>query len=169
MSFRIKKVLNLNLPRRKNNRLKDFDYSTPGAYFVTICTYNKQKLFEIEHETESVPLQNRLIHKWLKETEKKFGVTIEKYVIMPNHIHFILVITERHIGRSLQEVMRWFKTMVTNGYIQAVKNGMLKPFQRKIWQKSYYDHIVRCEHDYKDIWEYIEANPLKWEIAKLND
>ncbi len=82
---------------------------------------------------------------------------------MPNHIHIIVVITERHTGRSLHDVMRWFKTMVTNEYIYMVKDGKLKPFNKKLFQSSYHDHIIRGEEDYKKIWEYIDTNVLKWE------
>lgn len=80
---------------------------------------------------------------------------------MPDHLHFILNITERHIGRSLQYVMRFFKTMTTNEYIKGVKNNILSPFNKKLWQKSYYDHIIRNQEDYNEVWEYIDNNPKK--------
>lgn len=64
--------------------------------------------------------------------------------------------------RSLQDAMRWFKTMTTNEYIREVKKGNLKPFDKKLWQKSYFDHIIRSEQDYKEIWQYIENNPSRW-------
>ena len=158
-----------DLPKRKPTRLKGYDYSVPGAYFVTLCTHNREKLFEIEtvgNDLRVVPfLQNEIIHKWLKETENKFNnIKIDKYVIMPNHIHIIVIITERHIGRSLHDVMRWFKTMVTNEYIRMVEDGKCKPFNKKLWQKSFHDHIIRGEKDYQQIWEYIDTNPLKWEL-----
>ena len=157
------------LPNRKPNRLKNYDYSTPGYYFITLCVQNKKHLFKIENDNVRNDLcvvpsrQNLIIHKWLKETENKFNIRFDKYVIMPNHIHMIAVIAERHTGRSLQDAMRWFKTMTTNEYIIEVKRGKLKPFDKKLWQKSYYDHIIRGEQDYKEIWQYIENNPAKWE------
>lgn len=64
-------------------------------------------------------------------------------------------------GRSLQDVMRFFKTMTTNEYIRSVKDNNLPPFNKKLWQKSYYDHIIRNQDDYNEIWEYIENNPKK--------
>ena len=159
-----------NKPQRKPTRLKDYDYSTPGYYFVTLCVQNRKHLFEIENNTNNVgndlcvvpSKQNQIIHKWLKETQNKFNIKIDKYVIMPNHIHLIAIITERHTGRSLQDAMRWFKTMTTNEYIREVKNGNLMPFDKKLWQKSYNDHIIRGEQDYLEIWQYIENNPIKW-------
>ena len=159
----------MELPKRKLTRLKGYDYSTPGAYFVTICTQNREPLFEIEDVGNDLcvvpPKQNKIIHNWLKETENKFdNIKIDKYVIMPNHIHIMVIITERHAGRSLHDVMRWFETMVTNEYIRYVKKDVLKPFKKRLFQKSFHDHIVRGEKDYNKIWEYIDTNPLKWEL-----
>ena len=159
----------MNLPDRKKNRLENYDYCNKGCYFVTLCTQNRQQLFKIEsmfvgNDLCVVPdLQNQIIHKWIKETENKFpNIKIEKYVIMPDHLHFIVNIKERHIGRSLQDVMKFFKTMTTNEYIRNVKNSILKPFNKRLWQKSYYDHVIRNQEDYNEIWEYIENNPKKW-------
>jgi len=97
-------------------------------------------------------------------TSKKFYLKIDNYVIMPDHIHLMLVIPERHIGRSLPDMMQWFKTMTTNEYIKKVKENVLKPFDKKLWQKSYYEHIIRDEKDYLDKTEYIINNPLKREL-----
>ena len=109
------------------------------------------------------PLQNRIVVEWLKKTENKFSFKIDKFVIMPNHIHAIIIISERHAGRSLHDGIRWFKTMVTNRYIKEVKYGNLPPFDGKVWQKSFYDHIIRGREDYKQIWQYIDTNIQKWE------
>lgn len=83
----------------------------PRTYFVTICTQNREQLFEIENVANDLCVvpspQNTIIQKWLKETVNKFdNIKIDKCVIMPNHIHIIVVITERHAGRSLHDVMR---------------------------------------------------------------
>lgn len=73
------------------------------------------------------------------ELQNKFNIAIDVYIIMPDHIHFILSInSERHTGRSLPDMMQWFKTMTTNDYIKSVKRNVLKPFAGKLWQKSYY-------------------------------
>ena len=159
----------MKMPNRKQNRLGEFDYGQEGAYFVTLCTQNRSRLFQMELPVGNglcaVPEGNAIIHKWVSETENKFpGVVIDKYAIMPDHLHLIITIKERHAGRSLPDVMRFFKTMTTNEYIRGVKNGILTPFDRKLWQKSYYDHVIRNQQDYNEIWEYIENNPLKWEL-----
>lgn len=159
----------MNLPKRKNNRLRNYNYGEVGYYFVTLCTQNRMQLFEIETPTVGndlcvvPPVSNQIVHKWLKEMENKFcNITIENYVIMPDHLHLIIHISERHTGRSLPDAMRFFKTMSTNEYIHNVKNNILPPFQNRLWQKSYYDHIIRNQSDYNEIWEYIENNPAKW-------
>ena len=147
----------MSLPDRKKNRLENYDYSQEGCYFVTLCTKKRQRLFVIECDgvgngLRAVPLQNIIIHKWIKETENKFqNIVFDKYVIMPDHLHFMITIKERHVGRSLQDVMRFFKTMTTNEYIRSVKDNILPPFNKKLWQKSYYDHVIRNKEDYNEI------------------
>ena len=166
----------MELPERKQNRLENYDYSQEGCYFVTLCTHNRQNLFILEGNRVGndlcvvPPLQNEIILKWIKETESKFqNIKFEKYVIMPDHIHFIINITERHAGRSLRDIMQFFKTMTTNDYIKNVKNGKLKPFDKKLWQKSYYDHIIRNQDDYNEKWDYIENNPKSYALKNQDD
>lgn len=168
MSFRYMKGKKMNnLPKRKTIRLKHYDYSQNGYYFITICTHNKQNLFNLNNESA---VQNQIITKWLSELENKFKTEIDYYVIMPDHIHFILIInpTERHTGRSLPDMMQWFKTMTTNEYIKLVKNNILKPFDKKLWQKSYYEHIIRNDQDYIQTVEYIINNPLKYSLDRTD-
>ena len=97
--------------------------------------------------------------------QNKYQLKVDHYVIMPDHIHLLITFSERHIGRSLQDTIRFFKTMSTNEYIRNVKTGVLPPFHEKLWQKSYYDHVIRNDQDYNETWEYIENNPIKWEIT----
>ncbi len=73
-----------------------------------------------------------------------------------------------HTGPPLQEVIRWFKTMTTNEYIKEVKSGRLPPFEKRIWQRSFYDHIIRDEEDMNRIREYIRDNPAKWTLDEEN-
>lgn len=90
---------------------------------------------------------------------------------MPNHIHFLIRKESQpgaHTGAPLQEIVKWFKTQTTNAYIRAVKAGLYPPFDRHLWQRNYYEHIVRGEEDYLAIWQYIEENPLKWELDKYH-
>ena len=166
------------LPYRKSIRLKNYDYSSNGYYFVTICTQNREKLFgEIVGATLCGRPNNtdKLIVKWLLELENKFkGVKIDEYIVMPNHIHFIIKRTGDHIGSTgahtgspLRDIIGWFKTMTTNEYIAGVKDGRFMPFKGRLWQRNYYEHIIRNYDDYINIADYIQNNPLKWEEDKL--
>ena len=106
---------------------------------------------------------DKMVEKWLLETENKFdGVKIYMYVIMPDHIHFIIVKTGAPAGAPLQNIMNWFKTMTTNEYIQNVKKGLYPPFKKSIWQRGYYEHIIRSENDMSEVCNYIKTNPQKW-------
>ena len=163
------RVIAMELKERKPNRLGYYDYGQPGSYFVTLCTRNRIPLFEMEpivgNGLRAVPRppQNQIIRKWIRETQNKFpNIVIDKYVIMPDHLHIIVTIRERHTGRSLPDIMQFFKTMTTNDYIRGVKAGFLVPFDKKLWQKSYYDHVIRNQQDYDETWQYIENNPTKW-------
>ncbi|MEG1894883.1 MAG: transposase, partial [Oscillospiraceae bacterium] len=97
----------------------------------------------------------------------KDTVSVEKYCIMPNHIHAIFLIsgngtTQGSFPTAVSDIVQRFKTITTKLYINGVKNGDYPQFNKKIWQKSFHDHIIRNEHDYLEIWQYIDENPLKW-------
>ena len=163
--------MKIELPKRKQNRLSEFDYGQPGCYFITLCTFHRADLFQMARSEEAVASgrldspANQIIHKWIRETGKKFfNLSIDKYMIMADHLHLLVTIKERRSGCSLPDMMRYFKTMTTNEYIRGVRAGSLPAFDQKLWQKSYYDHVIRNQLDYNEIWEYIENNPLKWEI-----
>ncbi len=162
----------MEFPKRKQMRLKYYDYSQNGYYFVTICTKDKKHLFgEIVGATLCGRPNNpdKMIEKWLLETENKFkDVKIPIYVIMPNHIHFVIAKTGDHTGSPLQDIVGWFKTMTTNEYFKNIKEKLYLPTNTKLWQRGYYEHVIRNEEDYENICKYIEENPLKWEIDKYN-
>ncbi len=128
----------MELPKRKSMRLKGYDYSQNGAYFVTICTHNRECLFgEIVGANLCVRPNDPhiIIEKHIIELENKYkNVVINKYIIMPNHIHFILSInnkTGEHIGSPLHEMIQWFKTQTTNEYIhRRAKYKLLQITQR---------------------------------------
>lgn len=174
--------------QRKPLRLPDYNYGTNGYYFVTICTQKKHYLFAMQRyasmETNPcvpqpsvgwdpcVPPQRatNIAEKWIQRISNKFpNCHIDKYVIMPNHIHMIVVINRAvgHVGPTLPDIIQWYKTMVTNEYIRDVKAGYLPPFDKKIWQRSYYDHVIRNESDYLTIWQYVDTNPIKWKTDEF--
>lgn len=158
----------MNLPQRKIIRLKNYDYSQNGVYFVTICTHNRECLFgDIVGANLCVCPNNphKIIKKYLSEMENKYkNIEIDKFIIMPNHIHFILIInnkTSEHSGSPLHEMIKWFKTQITNEYIHGVKKGLFPIFDKHIFQRGYYEHIIRNIKSYKQIWKYIDTNPIK--------
>ena len=139
---------------RKRMRLRDFDYSSEGAYFLTLCLQKKLSLFENHRAKE-------MVEKWIVEIENKYeNVTVDCYVVMEDHVHLILFITEGN-QISLSEIMKWFKTMTTNEYIRGVRDRVYEPFEKKLWQRSFYDHIIRNDEDLKEKREYVMNNPAK--------
>ena len=104
---------------------------------------------------------------WLYEIPHHFEyVSIDKSVIMPDHIHFVLRIdrpldTGGHTGPPLPQIVQWYKTMTTAEYSRLVKSGILPPYNNRLWQRGFYDHVIRNEHDYIECMKYIEQNPLK--------
>jgi len=152
----------IDLPFRKSTRLKGYNYSTPGAYFITICTYGRQELLsEIVGDDAHIVPQNKLTEignicdKYINNINLKYeNVTVDKYIIMPNHIHMIVSLHGTMWASSptmnIKNVISSFKTMVT------------KEIGDSIWQRSYHDHIIRGEKDYQKIREYIDTNVARW-------
>ncbi|MBQ8960570.1 MAG: transposase [Ruminococcus sp.] len=180
-------------PQRKPLRLKNHDYSQPNAYFITICTYRRQSLFWADEGLLAAAVgahpcvrppggghfsqpeivlskAGEMVSKWLKKIPEKYpGYTIDEYVIMPDHIHFIIICEEwpgGHVGPPLQSVLQWFKAQTTNEYIRGVRAEVFPPFNSRIWQRTYYEHIIRDQNDMQDIRRYIEENPIKWNTEK---
>ena len=155
---------------RKQNRLKEYDYSSCGAYFVTICTTGKRHLLSTITSKDGVgeglcALPQPALTDIGKKVEESIlfinknvaGCTIHKYVVMPNHVHILLEImpvseTGGHRGPSLHKIIGQLKSYTTHQYGQ------------KLWQRSYYDHVIRGQQDYQDIWNYIDTNPLSWQL-----
>ncbi len=163
----------MNLPKRKQIHLKNYDYSKKNAFYVTICTHHQSCMFGEIIGDQFRPYQHapdRMIEKWLLEIERKFPCfMVTRYVIMPNHIHFVLFPApeedfEKGYDRpSLGSVIQWFKTQSTNEYIRNVKKGIYPPFDQHIWQRGYYEHIIRSEQDYIEICRYIDRNIAAWQ------
>ncbi len=154
----------MELPKRKPTRLKGYDYSTPGMYFLTICVKDRKELLskiivgDDEGIVPKIQLSNygMICERYINNINIKYeNVTVDKYVIMPNHIHLIIFLhgTMRASSptKNIENIIRSFKIMVT------------KEIGKSIWQRSYHDHIIRGEKDYQKIWEYIDTNVLRWE------
>mgnify|MGYP003275685317 CR=1 FL=1 len=152
------------LPKRKLNRLSGYDYSTCGAYFITICTQNRENLFwetvgatfGRPNDTEYLSKNGYIVDAEIKKIRKIYNdtVAVDKYVIMPNHIHMIIVL-QKDGGRP--------KVAPTiSCVIQQFKGSITKQIGFSPWQKLFHDHVIRNEHDYEAVWQYIDENPLKW-------
>ena len=167
-----------NLPKRKDLRFKNYDYSEYGAYFITICTDNRRKILskiaDIDLETVgegfSLPQltqYGKMVDKWIKLIPEKYpNISVDYYVIMPNHIHLLLSVIKED-GRedpspTVGMVIGWLKYNATKEI-----NQLRKVTNEKIFQRSFYDHIVRNKTDYEEISKYIYENPLKWQFDEL--
>ena len=239
---------NPKIHNRKSIRLKGYDYSQAGLYFVTICVQNRQCLFgNIKDGILYLNDAGKMIEKWYFELENKFpDIKCREKIIMPNHFHCIIQnvgvgvgtnvgsdvgsdvgavgsdvgadlrvcpntttnersITDERImgehvgspqrgspqrgspqrdspqrdspqrsperppqGSPLHSVVQWFKTMTTNEYIRNVKSNDWKRFNGKLWQRNYWEHIIRNQKAYQNISEYIINNPSKWNTDTLN-
>ena len=184
-------------PARRSLRLRDYDYSQAGAYFVTVCAQNRECLFgDIVNREMALNDAGRMVERWWCELKNKFPQSeTDEYRVMPNHFHGIIMIVGAdlcvrpvqpcvrpnqpdvhglqqkqgaHIGAPLPRIVQWFKTMTTNEYIRSVKQREWKPFATRLWQRNYYEHIVRDEGELNRIREYIANNPAQWELDREN-
>ena len=144
--------------KRKLNRISKYDYSQIGYYFITICTYEKKHFFgSINSEKMDMSKYGVIAEIKLKQASKVYDcISLIDYVIMPNHIHFILAIEENKIV-NISRIVKGYKEAVT------------KDVGFKIWQKSFYDHVIRNEADYLRIRQYIDENILKWNLDEYNE
>ncbi len=157
----------MTLPTRKPNRLENYDYGKGGAYFITICTKNRQQILS------EIPTEATVGADIIRPKLSKYGeiadvainaiplhysnIKIDKYIIMPDHIHLILIIFDEHKnGRIISAPTPTIMTV-----IGQMKRWISKKIGFSLWQKSYYDHIIRDEEDYINICQYIDQNPLK--------
>ena len=155
--------INKKYPQRKRTRLKEYDYSTTAYYFITICVNHWTSVFgSIHSESMTLNSYGKIIVKHLLSLNERFkSVEIDYYVIMPNHIHFFLILDSEENGTSISNIIGSFKSLTT---VELHKSG-LKEFK---WQRSFYDRIIRNESELYNIRNYIDLNPLKWELEKNN-
>ncbi len=151
------------LPKRKRNRLPEYDYNSSGIYYITVCTKEKERI--LSHIAVGATIGRppivrlTLIGRIVKEAVLKIPsiypmVEVNHYVIMPNHIHLLLSI----VGDSGRPMV----APTISRIIQQMKGYVTKRVNRSIWQKGFYDHVVRTEQDYREICRYIDNNPAHW-------
>ena len=157
----------MELPKRKPNRIPHFDYSTPGAYFITICTQDKLPLLCTivgggARDAPDVRLSRsgEIVQKYILSGNRIPGVIVEKYVIMPNHIHLILLVDAgARTGTSRAPSPT---NAVVPHFVSTLKRFCHRDIGKKIFQRSYHDHVIRNEASYLKIWQYIDTNPIRW-------
>jgi REP element-mobilizing transposase RayT len=173
--------------KRKSIRWKTYNYANNGAYFITVCTHNKKHLFgEIGDGKMILNGAGEIIDQWWKKLPEKFpGISIDEYVIMPNHFHGIIIIDSHptliaSVGAGLSrpsltgivgsnengrenraptlgKMIAFFKYQTTKEY--NVRNTNIQ----KLWQRNYWDRMIRDEREMRSIREYISGNPKEWE------
>ena len=146
----------VNFYSRKSPRIPDYDYSNNGFYFVTICTHNKECIFG---KPEKLSEYGTIAWNEAHSIENHYdNVKVDCCVVMPNHIHAIIVIDHPHgesHGTNLNTIIGQYKSGVTRK-IRDISPNLI------VWQRSYHDHIIRNEKQYQIIREYIDTNPQRW-------
>ena len=162
----------IELPKRKPQRLKEFDYSLSGYYFITICMKNRTEFFShIVNDNVVLTEYGKILDDVWTNLKRYYKVEVDDYVIMPDHFHGIIIIDsyskvrdEKEMKRfSLSEIIGKFKSYTARSIRELLKNK--NDFE---WQKSFYDRIIRNEKELYHIRKYIHENPLRWELEKDN-
>lgn len=182
----------MDLPNRHSIRLKNYDYSSNGAYFITICTQDRLEIFgsvgvdlcvdpkQTGQTPRSAPTicmklnaTGKMVNNWWLKIPNKFpDIELATFQIMPNHVHGIIIINgngqTHRSAPTIGTIIQWFKTMTTNEYIKNVKQLNWPMFNKRVWQRNYWEHVIRNEKDFDQISQYIINNPLMWDRDKNN-
>lgn len=195
---------NPDIHHRRSIRLKDYDYSRLGVYFLTLCLRDKKCLLGNIASGEMVLNDaGKSVQSIWNDLSKRFStITLDKHIMMPNHMHGIIICrgepcvrpesclnheavnkkdadNDKNLGEhkvrpygtlsnSLGRIVQAFKSVTTHEYIIGVKENGWPPFPGKLWQRNYYEHIVRNEDKLNKIREYIQNNPLRWQFDREN-
>ena len=137
---------------RKSPRIPNYDYSTQNYYFITICSHNRRCIFGSVNQLSRI---GRIAEEHIKQLSSHYeDVSVEKYVVMPNHIHMILVLDCN--GRyDAQQIIGQYKSGVSREVRKFLPD-------LEVWQRSFHDHVIRSQSAFEKIWLYIEANPQLW-------
>jgi len=146
--------------------LVGFDYNTPGAYFITVCTKDRKNLLgrivgdgALDVPEVQLTTAGKVLHKHIIGGNRVREITVDKFVIMPNHFHMILLVNE--VGNGTSRAPSPTNAIIPH-FISTLKRFCNQEIGYNIFQRSYHDHVIRGEKDYLTIWEYIDGNPGKW-------
>jgi REP element-mobilizing transposase RayT len=175
----MKQVYEPEKHRRRSIRLKGYDYSQAGAYFVTVCTHNREYLFgNVVNDETVLSRYGKIVENvWYNLTNHYLNIKLDASVVMPNHIHGIIILMEMdNVGAGfkpaptdltkyypLSEIIRAFKTFSAR-HVNELRITPGIP----VWQRNYHEHIVRNENELNRIREYIVNNPLQWQFDREN-
>lgn len=162
---------NPKIHHRRSIRLKGYDYTRPGWYFITICTWRREYFFK------KYPVLKGIVQRcWDEIPQRYHGVLVDEFVIMPNHLHGIIVIEEggaKRVAsvnvdhhRTLGQIVGEFKSLCVHNWLDEIKRNEIKALG-KFWHWNYYERIVRDEGELGRVRLYIRNNPLKWEDDDL--
>ena len=187
---------NPKIHHRRSIRLKGYDYSQPGFYFITVCAQDREHFFgRIRNKIMGLNDAGIMVHhEWISIPERFPNVKLHEFMVMPNHFHAImeivgttLVVAPNNVkpnkniagqmgqpqrvaptgGKTVGDIVGAFQSITTVKYIRGVKNDYWKRFNGKLWQRNYWEHIICNENEYIRISEYIKNNPLNWKDDKL--
>jgi len=151
----------MELPKRKKNRLTEYSYDAPNAYFITICTNGRVPLFWVREEPGALTEYGKIVDEAIRSIPVYYPVvSLDRYVVMPNHVHLLLQIHSDPDGHPIA-------APTVSQMVNQFKGTVSKKIGFSPWQKGFYDHVIRGETDYREIWKYIEENPLKWSEDQL--
>ncbi len=165
---------------KKQLRMPGYDYKTPGYYFITLCVHNRTCLFGevLNHEIHLNAAGNMIKRIWDEIPCKYTNWSVDSLVVMPNHIHAVVVLSpsplinapslDDNTVLSLSELMRSIKTYTMTCYSNGVRNDGWLKYEQHLWQRSYYEHMVRNDKSLEKIREYIMNNPAQWELDDYN-
>lgn len=157
-----------NRPKRKRTRLVGYDYSTPGAYFVTVCVHPRKNMFwktfnvgadSIRPPSIALTYAGQLVDRAVAQIPQQYPhITVDNYCIMPDHVHMIITIHTDANGRQIAA-----PTLST--LVGQFKRFVSKQLCVSIWQKSFVERVIRNDNGYQKVWEYIDNNPFKIDSA----
>ena len=165
---------------RKQNRLPEYDYSQEGAYFITICTRERKRILSqisvgtgvLDCPQIQLLRHGEIAEKYIRQMDDFYGhLSVDKYAIMPDHIHMIIRLpygsmwastpTNDYVGADAHIRPKYKVASI----VRSIKVLTTKEIGKPIFQRSYYDHVIRNQQDYNEIWQYIENNPKKWSMG----
>ncbi len=155
----------MELQKRKQIRLKDYDYNSAGAYFVTICTEGRKNILSkitvgcgaLDAPMVRLTHIGKIVEKYIVSSSNIKNVNVEKYVIMPNHIHMIIIVDNNGTPKASSPT-----NAVIPHVISTFKRFVNREIGHPVFQRSCHDHIIRNEKDHTEICQYIENNPARW-------